>query len=106
MDIPVILTANYPGNTWSLNGDDYTGLTWDENNADPKPTKKALETAWPQVQYDREYKAVEKARQAAYVTDSDPLFFEWQRGDATEQQWRDAVQAVKDAYPYPVAPTV
>jgi len=104
MDIPAILTTNYPGNVWQLSGDDYTGLVWDENNADPKPTKKALETAWPQVQYDREYKAVEKARQAAYVTDSDPLFFEWQRGDATEQAWRDAVQAVKDAHPYPTPP--
>jgi len=104
MDIALILTDNYPGNLWQLSGDDYTGLVWDENNTDPKPTKKALETAWPQVQYDREYKAVEKARQAAYVTDSDPLFFEWQRGDATEQQWRDAVQAVKDAHPYPTPP--
>jgi len=104
MDIALILTDKYPGNTWSLNGDDYTGLTWDENNPDAKPTKKALETAWPQVQYDREYKAVEKARQAAYIETSDPLFFEWQRGDATEQQWRDAVQAVKDAHPYPTPP--
>jgi hypothetical protein len=25
----------------------------------------------------------------------------WQRGDNTEQEWLDAVQAVKDAYPYP-----
>jgi len=104
MDIALILTDNYPGNVWSLNGDDYTGLTWDENNPDPKPTKKALESAWPQVQYDREYKAVEKARQAAYIETSDPLFFEWQRGDATEQQWRDAVQAVKTAHPYPTPP--
>jgi hypothetical protein len=104
MDIPAILTANYPNNTWSLNGDEYTGLVWDDSNTDPKPTKKALEAAWPQVKYDREYKAVEKARQAAYIETSDPLFFEWQRGDATEQQWRDAVQAVKTAHPYPTPP--
>lgn len=104
MDIPAILTSNYPGTVWSLDGDDYTGLVWGENNTEPKPTKKALETAWPQVQYDRDYQAVENARQLAYRDTADPLFFEWKRGDATEQQWMDAVQAVKDAHPYPEPP--
>jgi hypothetical protein len=28
---------------------------------------------------------------------------QYQRGDATEQEWLDAVQAVKDAHPYPEA---
>jgi hypothetical protein len=102
MDIPTILTASYPGTQWSLNGDDYEGLEWLDDS--PKPTLKALETAWPQVKYDREYAAVERARQAAYQRTADPLFFEWQRGDATEQQWKDAVQAVKTAHPYPTPP--
>lgn len=44
---------------------------------------------------------VEQARLIAYQKDADPLFFQWQRGDATEQEWLDAVQAVKDAHPYP-----
>jgi hypothetical protein len=45
---------------------------------------------------------VEAARLLAYQQHSDPLFFAWQRGEATEQEWLDAVQAVKDAHPYPV----
>lgn len=48
----------------------------------------------PEVPYD-------VARRVAYQNESDPLFFEWQRGEATEQDWLDAVQAVKDAHPYP-----
>lgn len=40
-------------------------------------------------------------RQNAYTSKCDPLFFGWQRGDNTEQDWLDAVQAVKDQYPYP-----
>jgi len=48
--------------------------------------------------------SVEVERRLAYAAISDPLFFEWQRGDATEQEWRDAVQAVKDAHPYPTPP--
>ena len=47
---------------------------------------------------------VEAERRAAYEAQSDPLFFEWQRGDGTEQAWLDAVAAVKAAYPYPPAP--
>ena len=45
---------------------------------------------------------VEQARARAYRETSDPIFFEYQRGDATEAEWLAAVQAVKDAHPYPV----
>jgi len=33
------------------------------------------------------------------------VFFDYQRGEVTEQDWLDAVQAVKDAHPYPVDPS-
>jgi hypothetical protein len=49
----------------------------------------------------RERKVVEDNRREAYTRDADPLFFGWQRGDNTEQEWLDAIQAVKDANPYP-----
>jgi hypothetical protein len=45
---------------------------------------------------------VASKRQAGYQTTSDPIFMQYQRGEATEQEWLDAVQAVKDANPYPV----
>jgi hypothetical protein len=44
---------------------------------------------------------VEQARARAYRESSDPLFFQYQRGEVTEQAWLDAVQAVKNAHPYP-----
>jgi hypothetical protein len=44
---------------------------------------------------------VETARRAAYVAESDPLFFKWQRGEATEQQWRDKVAEIQTRYPDP-----
>jgi hypothetical protein len=44
---------------------------------------------------------VEAYRRREYQRESDPVFFDWQRGKATEQDWFDAVQAVKDAHPYP-----
>jgi len=101
-DYPAVLTALYPDAEWSLNGDAYEGLTWLSDS--PKPSKKTLDDAWPQVQYERAYAQVEAQRHAAYISDADPLFFKWQRGTGSEQAWRDAVQAVKDAHPYPDAP--
>jgi hypothetical protein len=48
MDYAQILTRRYAGAEWTLNGDDYTGLTWLSEST--KPTKKALEKLWPEVQ--------------------------------------------------------
>jgi hypothetical protein len=101
-DYPAVLTALYPGAEWSLNGDTFDGLVW-HSEGDP-PSQAELDAAWPQVQYDRAYAQVEAARHAAYISDADPLFFSWQRGEATEQEWLAAVQAVKDAHPYPPQP--
>jgi len=48
MDISAILLAKYLDKQWTLEGDDYAGLTWLSNTA--KPTKKTLEDLWPEVQ--------------------------------------------------------
>ena len=102
MDIATILSLRYQGQEWTLDGDDYTGLTWLSDT--PKPTKKQLEAAWPEVEAEIAREAVERARQSAYRRQSDSIFFEYQRGDKTEQEWLEAVQAVKDAHPYPDQP--
>ena len=99
MDITQILASKYAGAEWTLSGDDYNGLTWLSDT--PKPTKKALEALWPEVQHETAYARVEQARLTEYQATTDPLFFEFQRGDVTEQAWLDAVQTVKDAHPYP-----
>jgi hypothetical protein len=101
-DYAAVLAANYPGAQWSLNDNDYSTLEWYDDT--PKPTQDELDAAWPTVDYDNQVAAVEDARRADYETQSDPLFFEWQRGDGTEQAWLDAVAAVKAANPYPPAP--
>ena len=46
-------------------------------------------------------KDIEAERIIGYRLISDPLFFQWQRGEATEQEWLDAVQSIKDKNPYP-----
>ena len=61
----------------------------------------AARQAWIDGAYEREYAEVQEARRQQYVIHADPLFFGFQRGENTEQEWLDAIQAVKDANPFP-----
>jgi hypothetical protein len=48
-------------------------------------------------QYNQQQKA---GRLRAYEKEADPLFFKWQRGEATQEEWLEAVERVKSDYPY------
>jgi hypothetical protein len=41
------------------------------------------------------------ARSAAYAKEADPIFFKWQRGEATEQEWLDKIEEIKERFPNP-----
>lgn len=45
----------------------------------------------------------EAARQAAFAAEADPLFFKWQAGEATEEEWKAKRQEIRDRFPYPEA---
>ena len=64
-DYTVVLTANYPDAEWTLNGEDYDGLTWLSDS--PKPSQQELDDAWPAVQQAQAdaREAQEAARQSA-----------------------------------------
>jgi hypothetical protein len=44
IDYALILTTNYPGKFWALNGDSYEGLDW--LDVSPKPTQAELDALW------------------------------------------------------------
>jgi len=68
------------------------------------PEEIAKRAEWEAGAYQREYDAVTEARRSSYQLESDPIFFQYQRGEKTQQEWLDAVQAVNEANPYPPAP--
>ena len=103
IDYSAILATNYADQQWALNGNTYDGLEWLDTT--PKPTQAELDAQWPAVDYTNQCTLVEKTRHANYIKTSDPIFFEWQRGTKTQAEWEAAVQAIKDANPYPTAPT-
>ena len=78
----------------------WTGTDADRVYADMQPIKVEYAKLIAHVPHD----SVEHARLIAYEQQSDPIFFKWQRGDATEAEWREAVAKVKAENPYPPAP--
>ena len=40
-------------------------------------------------------------RAAAYTAEADPLFFKWQAGKITDQEWLAKRDEIRERYPYP-----
>lgn len=69
MDIPLILTINYPGSEWTFCGDSYDGLNWQDQST-PKPTLQRLNFLWPSTQETVAKNACKKqASELLYATD-------------------------------------
>lgn len=64
IDYAAILIRRHPDREWTLNGDDYEGLTM--LDGEPAPSKKSLDDAWPSVQ--AEMQAEKSAKDAAAET--------------------------------------
>jgi hypothetical protein len=48
IDYTQILIKKYPDSLWTLDGDNYDGLTWVSDT--PKPSKATLDGLWEEVQ--------------------------------------------------------
>ena len=100
----VVLAEGKPGDDWLNANPDAVEVT----ALDPQP---GVGTGWTYVKGAwvaptppaPTHEQVEQARFYAYQREADPIFFQYQRGDATEAQWLAAVEAVKAAHPYPEA---
>lgn len=44
-------------------------------------------------------------RRGAYQAEADPLFFGWQRGENTEQEWLDKCEEIRQRFPYAPVPS-
>jgi len=101
-DYAAVLTAIRPGAQWTLDGDEYAGLTWLDDS--PKPTKKTLDDAWPQTQWQLEHDRIEAERRARYQTETDGIFFEAQRDGGNLDAWKAATAQIRADLPYPEEP--
>ena len=96
--LPEILEYLRPGATWELFGDTYEGLNW-LDKSQSKPTVDEIEAARPTVGQISDTLKIDNLRKEAYAKEADPLFFKWQRGEATEKEWLDKIAEIKERYP-------
>ena len=68
IDYTAILSLNYPGTQWSLNGDSYEGLDWLDST--PKPTQEELDALWIPTQ-EADSKAANKATASQLLAGTD-----------------------------------
>ena len=66
-DYAAILTRRYAGKEWTLDGDEYTGLTWLSDSA--KPSKATLDGLWALVQQEIADEATAKVATRQAVLD-------------------------------------
>jgi hypothetical protein len=68
IDYAAILSLNYAGTQWSLNGDSYEGLEWLDST--PKPTQAELDALWIPTQ-EADSKAANKATASSLLASTD-----------------------------------
>jgi hypothetical protein len=43
----------------------------------------------------------QKSRASAYQQEADPLFFKYQRGEVTKEEWESKIEEIRQRFPYP-----
>jgi hypothetical protein len=89
-DVFLVVTTNAPS------------ITYKQNLLEGTPVNE--DGVWKQVwivtdkPVDEVNAIQESNKKQAYKEESDPLFFKWQRGEATEQEWLDKVNEIKQRW--------
>jgi hypothetical protein len=99
IDYAHILTKNYVGKEWSLNGDSYEGLTWLSDS--PKPTQAELDAQWEAIQKSITANAYKSKRAAEFPPITDYIDGVVKGDQAQIQAYIDACLAVKQKFPKP-----
>jgi hypothetical protein len=50
---------------------------------------------------EQQLQGIKADRANAYQIEADPLFFKYQRGEGSEQDWLDKVEEIRQRFPYP-----
>lgn len=105
MNIGLILQNRYSNHEWALVGNPTTKAEFDEAltwlGAEPKPSWTEVSGQWASVEAEIAINTIKRKRQADYVATTDSLFFKYQAGEATEQEWLEARALVANKNPYP-----
>ena len=83
------------GAEWVLRGDE---LEWLDANQ-TQPTDAEIEAEVARLTALEPARIATENRRAAYIAEADPLFFKWQAGEATQEEWAAKRQEIKERFP-------
>ena len=86
-----------PGSEWTLRGDE---LEWLDKNQ-TQPSEEEIQQELERLQAEYPKKVAQASRAAAYSQEADPLFFKYQRGEVTKEEWEAKIEEIRQRYPYP-----
>lgn len=87
-----------PKAAFVLDNNDYATVQWMPDHEGVKPTAEEIQAELTRLQEEAPTKAAEENRLRDYQKESDPLFFKWQAGEATEEQWKAKRAEIKARY--------
>jgi hypothetical protein len=102
MNISEALISLKPGAQWSLNGDNYDGLIWNEppvyEGGQKKPTKAEVEAEVARLQKEWEDTEYQRLRAKEYPDIKEQLDTLYHQG---YDGWKASIDEVKNKYPKP-----
>jgi len=93
-DYAAVLTANYSGAEWSLNGDTYEGLVWLSDGE--QPSQAELDAAWPTVRDALGWKSVREERDRILSASDWTQIPDSPLNGEQKNAWADYRQALRD----------
>ena len=98
MDIIHAVHSLRPGASWFINGDDYEGLVWHDENELPPPTEEEVNQEIERLQQVYENNQYQRDRASEYPSIQDQLDVLYHQG---YDGWKARIDEVKNKYPKP-----
>jgi hypothetical protein len=95
MDIVNAIVSLRPNAQWNLNGDEYSGLEWLDQNQ-TKPTEEELQVELTRLREEYETKEYQRNRAKEYPSFADQFDLLYHGG---YDVWKQTIDAIKDKYP-------
>jgi len=96
IDICSALHSLRPGSQWSVHGQSYDGLVWDDSNELPPPTEEEVNQEIERLQQEWENNQYQRDRASAYPSIQDQLDTLYHQG---YDGWKLVINEVKNKYP-------
>ena len=98
MDIIHAVHSLRPGASWFINGDDYEGLVWHDENELPPPTEEEVNQEIERLQQVYENNQYQRDRASEYPPIQEQLDVLYHQG---YDGWKARIDEVKNKYPKP-----